>query len=69
MHDFREEDMRRAALLHEAFLAYMRSTSAATGIPLPSSFYNGTFVPSQSGDCPQMNQVEGKTLKEKKVAK
>lgn len=32
----RAEDMRRASLLHEAFSVYMRSTAAATGLPLPS---------------------------------
>lgn len=29
--------MRRAALLHEAFSVYMRSTAVATGFPIPTS--------------------------------
>lgn len=37
MYIFRSEDMRRAALLHEAFSVYMRSTAVATGFPIPTS--------------------------------
>jgi Ran GTPase-activating protein (RanGAP) involved in mRNA processing and transport len=36
----KEEDMRRAALLHDAFLVYMKSTSAATGLPVPQTCFD-----------------------------
>lgn len=35
----KEDDMKRAALLHEAFTSYMRCTSAATGLPIPLRSY------------------------------
>jgi len=33
----KQEDMRRAALLNDAFIIYMRSTSTATGLPIPAT--------------------------------
>lgn len=49
--------MRRAALLHEAFSVYMRSTAVATGLPIPT-FFSDT---SSTKDVPR-NTMENQKI-------
>ncbi|CAL8142614.1 unnamed protein product [Orchesella dallaii] len=61
LHRLKSEDMRRAALLHEAFSVYMRSTAAATGLPIPC----GDSANPKSKSVPEKKQKSARQHSEK----
>ncbi|ODM97794.1 Leucine-rich repeat-containing protein 45 [Orchesella cincta] len=60
----KSEDMRRAALLHEAFSVYMRGTAAATGLPIPSPFC-GDYTGQKTKTAPEKKQKSARQQPEK----